>query len=82
MNLRALHHRNLLLTEIGFRGGEEMHMLRQIQEVYSELGQIQNSLRAFDLGQHVPKPLADRLTSLRRILLEVSTSELNGEMKP
>ncbi len=40
----------------------------QIQEVYAELGQVLKHPEAFGLGPHVPRPLAARLESTRRML--------------
>jgi hypothetical protein len=48
-------------------------MCGQLQQVYTELGQVLDSPQAFGLGQHVPQPLADRLESMRRMLREAAT---------
>ena len=50
-------------------------MRGQIQEVYTELGQVLDSPQAFGLGQHVPQPLADRLESMRRMLEEAKREQ-------
>ena len=47
-------------------------MRRQLQEVYTELGQMLDSPQAFGLGKHVPQPLADRLKSMRLMLREAA----------
>lgn len=47
-------------------------MRRQLQEVYTELGQVLDSPQAFGLGKHVPQPLADRLKSIRLMLREAA----------
>jgi hypothetical protein len=47
-------------------------MRRQLQEVYTELGQVLDSPQAFGLGKQVPQPLADRLKSIRLMLREAA----------
>ena len=43
-------------------------MSGEIKEVYEELGQVLNHPEAFGLGAYVPRPLAARLESTRRML--------------
>ena len=55
-------------------------MRGQIQEVYSELGQVLDRPQAFGLGKHVPQPLGDRLESMRRMLQEAGREQ--GPVSP
>ena len=40
----------------------------QIREAYEELGQVLNHPEAFGLGSHIPRQLAAKLESTRRML--------------
>lgn len=56
----------------------------QLQQVYASLGEILEHPQSFGLGQHVPRLLAERLESIRRMLQEgmseVEEEEPDGDL--